>query len=295
MNKNILNYIIKTIKGLFLSPIAGHFLSILLRNRSDTFWLRVFVPLNTHFKSGSFRLCTRGGINFLLDLSDYQSWLLYFHFSTDSSEQVVNHVFAGDSVFDIGGNIGQTALLLAEKVSPSGMVYSFEPYLSTFNWFKTNLFLNPKIQNIKVSNIALGNTFSSAEMHKDCFTNTGSYRIASIQNPKIGSSLQVNISTLDDFILSNDIHKVDFIKIDVEGYELKVLKGAIHAVKRYKPILYIEVDNDNLIKYGDCAQSLIAFIFSLGYKVFEAKSGTEVKTSTSFKSNHGDIICIISK
>jgi FkbM family methyltransferase len=290
-----LKYIIKTIQALFLSPFAGHLLSTLLRNRSDKFWLRVFVPLNTHFKSGSFRLCRRGGINFLLDLSDYQSWLLYFHSSADSSEQVVNYVFTGDSVFDIGGNIGQTALLLAEKVSPSGMVYSFEPYLSTFDWFKTNLFLNPEIQNIKVSNIALGNTVLSTEMHKDCFTNTGSYRIASSLNPKIISSLQVNVSTLDDFILSNDIHKVDFIKIDVEGYELKVLKGAIDSIRRYKPILYIEVNNDNLIKYGDCAQSLFSFIFTLGYQVFEVKSGIEVKTKTDFKANHGDIYCIKNK
>ena len=83
-------------------------------------------------------------------------------------------------------------------------------------------------------------------------------------------------TTLDSFINDNNISRLDFIKIDTDGYELEILKGAINSLKRFKPVIVFELATyllkENNQSYSDFEKILIP----LGYKLIDGKSGHKV-------------------
>ena len=85
--------------------------------------LRLLVSSNNSYPENSTRICRRYGINYNLHINDYQNWLLYFFSDTDSSFGVLKYLHEGDIIIDIGGNIGQTALMMAKVVGKAGHIY----------------------------------------------------------------------------------------------------------------------------------------------------------------------------
>ena len=99
------------------------------------------------------------------------------------------------------------------------------------------------------------------------------------------------MTTVDDYCKENGIVKVDLVKIDTEGYELRVLKGATRLLQDSKPTLYIEVNDDNLREQGDSALAIIEFLSSLGYdRIFNTYTGEIVSANNNFSGCHFDII-----
>ena len=78
--------------------------------------IRKVVPGNNLYAPGSMRKCRRNGITFNLDVSDYQEWLIYFGIDDDSSSEIAKYLKSGDTMIDVGGNIGQTAFQAAKVV-----------------------------------------------------------------------------------------------------------------------------------------------------------------------------------
>src|SRR6476619_795183 len=78
--------------------------------------LKRIIPSNEYYPLKSIRHCRRQGINYSLDIHDYQNWLIYFYSESDSSSGALSYLKKDDIVLDIGGNIGQTALMMAKKV-----------------------------------------------------------------------------------------------------------------------------------------------------------------------------------
>jgi len=148
-------------KFLFANKTADGFLSKLTSKYPGSLLFIKLLPGNNLYDQPALRHCKKWGINF--DISDYQNWLIYFNSSADSSFGVLKFLQEGNIVFDIGGNIGQTALRMAEIVGDKGKVYTFEPYPSNFNKLKTNLLLNPQLQNITAENVALGESKAELE------------------------------------------------------------------------------------------------------------------------------------
>ncbi|HEY4799779.1 MAG TPA: FkbM family methyltransferase, partial [Bacteroidia bacterium] len=101
----------------------------------------------------------------------------------------------------------------------------------------------------------------------------------------------IQIKRLDEVKEVRSLSKIDLIKIDVEGYELKVLKGAETILRTFKPTLFIEVDNNNLSEQGDSASLLITYLNHLGYnKIINAETNTIVTPAIDFTNCHYDII-----
>ncbi|HSY76221.1 MAG TPA: FkbM family methyltransferase, partial [Bacteroidia bacterium] len=101
----------------------------------------------------------------------------------------------------------------------------------------------------------------------------------------------VDIVKLDDFVKDKQIPKIDLIKIDTEGFEINVLKGAEETLKKNMPILFIEVDNDHLMAQHSSAKDLITYIKSLGYEITADRTGKLVSPSDDLNNCHFDIIC----
>ncbi|MFC5283217.1 FkbM family methyltransferase [Pedobacter alpinus] len=142
-----------------------------------------------------------------------------------------------DVVFDIGGCYGDTALYFAHKVGKTGKVYSFEFIPGNIKLHQMNCDLNkelkPRIELIRqpvdsVSNIEI--------YFKD--NGPGSRVAKEPFKEQTGTAVTISV---DDFVTQNNLTKVDFIKMDIEGAELDALNGAINTIKKYKPKLAIAI------------------------------------------------------
>jgi len=146
----------------------------------------------------------------------------------------------GDIVFDIGAYVGDTALWFSKAVGPQGKVFAFEPEPRNFEKLKANLERN-KVTNVIPLKLAL----SENEEEMQVATGGSSSTIT-----QAGTGTSVEVTTIDRFVETNKISQVDFIKMDVEGHELKVLEGAHETIKTFKPSLALSVYHrgDDLIE-----------------------------------------------
>lgn len=242
------------------------------------------VPENRQYKPGTVRRATRNGHNYLLDISDYQQWLIYYGFLNDRPDGLYELVKPGFNVIDVGANVGQTAMELSAMVSPNGRVWAFEPDPVNYRKFKANLALN-KTPNLEDVNMGLGSYEHEARMKPKASGNRGG---SNVQPGSSQDGLAVQIITLDRFVAERAL-KADLVKIDVEGYEMEVLRGAAETLRAQRPLLFIEVDDELLRAKETSPSAVISFLEELGYAVFKAGSQERLSKAQDFSGCHFDI------
>lgn len=164
---------------------------------------------------------------------------------------LLSHIPINGIVLDIGGFIGDHTIAYLNKVGENGIVYAFEPYIKAFECLEFNL---KDYKNVKAFNYALGNSedYISIEIVE---TNDGMNFI------KEGN--EVRITKLDT--ISQNFTKLDFIKIDCEGYELEVLKGGQHTIQKFKPKMLIEINEMTLNRQGIKREDIYEWLDTAGY------------------------------
>jgi len=203
---------LRLVHYIFKLRILENLLVSLIQKSTDRSWLIKLAPPNTYYNQHDLRYCDRYGITYKLYLYDYQSWLLYYFSENDSSFGALKYLKTGDSAIDVGGNIGQTALMMAKKVGQNGRVYSFEPFKRTFSAFKDNLSLNPKLTNVILENLALGEKSEKLNMYVENIMNSGSNRIKPPGKVVSSEVEEVSIITLDEYIINNRLNEINLIK-----------------------------------------------------------------------------------
>ena len=160
------------------------------------------------------------------------------------SNMIPNH----RAVIQAGGHCG---LYPYQYSSLFENVYTFEPEYKNYNCLVTNL---KDCQNTVTYNLGLGNKLEKMGIKLDR-KNSGKHMITDT------SENAVSIITIDSLNLSD----VDLIHLDLEGYELFALQGAIETIKRYKPLIVLET-NDLCNEFGYTINELESWIYSVGYK-----------------------------
>lgn len=280
-------------KSFFTNIFAERIFILCLRTKIIPKFIVKLLPINRLYSNNTIRNIKRNGIRYKLDISDYQAWLLYFLSDNDSSFHILRYLGESQVIIDIGGNIGQTSLVInANRVEcvNNFKIICFEPYPENFNKLLTNINLNSNIQNIKLENIGLGDKNSQVEMFKECISNSGGNRIVYDPAKNTEGIEVVQITTLDNYLESNNIEKVDFVKIDVEGFEYSVLKGAIKTLRKSKPKLYIELDNANLKKQGSSSVEMISLLKRFGYSIKDVQN-RYTESELKMDKIHTDIFC----
>lgn len=158
----------------------------------------------------------------------------------EEMEEIKKYIKHGDTVIDVGGNLGFFVLILNELVGNEGNIYSFEPS-KRLNKKLAATIQNNNLKNVTIVNLALGESEGITSLHY----NPRQSGLSSIVGNAESDSLteEIKITTLDKFA-ENISGRVSFIKIDTEGYEPQVLKGAKELIKRDKPTIYIELGGD---------------------------------------------------
>lgn len=144
-----------------------------------------------------------------------------------------------DTVLDIGANIGCTSLLFGDLARK---VYSFEPSPSTHRWLVENV-QRAKLNNVEPINLGLGKDAGSFELTFAPNNRSGGF-VSNLTSASEGHQVEkITIAKGDDFIREHQIAKVDFIKIDVEGFEQSVIEGLAATIARDRPIVALELNH----------------------------------------------------
>ena len=179
----------------------------------------------------------------------------YGEFSLGEQAMFRQIVRPGAIVVEVGANIGGHTVELSRLVGPDGEIHAFEPQRIVFQTLCANLALN-QCANVYARQIALGasaGTILVPALDPSIRNNFGGL---SLGNASSGEA--VSLVTLD----SLDLPACHVLKVDVEGMEVEVLRGAMGTIDRYRPIMYLENDR------SERSQELLSLVLSLDYSVY---------------------------
>jgi FkbM family methyltransferase len=206
----------------------------------------------------------RKGIRMRVAPADYVGKFIYYWNCWEPNESwVVERILRpGDTFIDVGANIGYFALLASTIVGPNGKVVAFEPVPPTLEKLRLNLSLNDAA-NVTVIDCAVSDSVGVVRIYQPHDSNIGanSMRSSKLDAP----SWDVRMATLSSE-LPQDL-PVKLLKIDVEGAELKVLRGFTdHLQTASVPFVLCEVTESFLRDLGDSSRELFSLMASLGYQ-----------------------------
>jgi FkbM family methyltransferase len=166
-------------------------------------------------------------------------------------------------IYDIGAYHGSYTLTLAAK---GCFIYAFEPNPNSFNKLQTNVNING-FKNIKTYDIGLSDSKNFLQFYISSNAGRSSFHQynAIYDGNKIVDTKLIEVETIDNLVKENKINPPHHIKIDVEGHELKVLRGGEETIANYKPIIYFEPHemNDGNNKEEEINQ----FFQGIGYEI----------------------------
>lgn len=172
-------------------------------------------------------------------------------------------------VIDVGAHAGQFARMFA-AIADKGHVYSFEPSPYARSILEAAVAWR-RVRHITVVPMGLGATPGVLELATPIKQRGGlGYGLAHV--PAAGESAEgqrrdrIPITTLDAFAAERPLTRLDFIKVDVEGFEGRVLAGAQASLRRFRPALLLELHDQHLARGGDTAQGVAAGLEALGYR-----------------------------
>ncbi|MGI8826681.1 MAG: FkbM family methyltransferase [Chloroflexota bacterium] len=181
----------------------------------------------------------------------------------------------GDTVVDVGANVGHLTLTASTMVGESGTVIAIEAHPRIFGYLKANLALNRRT-NVVLHNVAIGNEpgqLAFSDVRDDDFNRVGT----------AGSGLSVPAETLDALAPADS--EISLLKVDVEGYEKHVFAGAAGTLRRTR-CLYFEVWDAATARFGYGIHDVIGAVKVHGFTVLRLDAGILVTVDDAFTALH---------
>lgn len=174
----------------------------------------------------------------------------------------------GMVMMDIGAHFGLFTLVAGHKVGPSGKVHAFEPGATQWRFLTHNIQLNHYGDRVVANHVALGAEPGTIGYEPGGAGNLGASHVSET------ASLTVPLITLDDYCRDNAVTQLDAIKMDVEGYELRVLQGFERSLTELKPrLIAYECDEKSCREQGYASAEVHRFFDRLGYVIHKARGG----------------------
>ncbi|MBI1923686.1 FkbM family methyltransferase, partial [Candidatus Poribacteria bacterium] len=232
---------------------------------------------------------TKYNFSLKANLRDHKHLRLYFYGTHDERYEIKKYfkiIREGDTCWDIGANIGFYTCLFASIVGKQGKVIAFEPTSTTFNYLAENVRLN-NFTNVKVINKALGDKREKRPIYyhrSDLAEETASLKYV------IGDESETaDVDTIDNVL--GELPVPDFIKIDVEGYQMEVLRGGHHFFKEHHPIIMAEL-LDASDANRDCLRDIEVYLADLGYSIYEIKKHSLKKCDALSKAGRRNFLLV---
>ena len=223
-----------------------------------------------------YQTVVRDGIKYQLDLMEsVDRGIFLLGWEPLTIKYLHDNLKSGDTIIEVGANVGAHSLIISQIIGMDGALHCFEP--SDFAWKKltTNFSFNPSLPNnytLYKSYVSNGDNIKSDHKIRSSWIVNKSDKISE----QMDESFSGEIIVLDSFF--QDLNKLHFLKIDVDGFDFKVLQGAKKIIAMHRPAVFIELGEQDLNKKGDSVKDIVAFFNELDYSgVLE--SGERISTS----------------
>ena len=189
------------------------------------------------------------GIKYELNLNQYSELETYYGgaYEPEIVRIIKQYVKSGMTVLDAGARIGLHTFRFKKLVGDNGKVYAFDPDEKTF----PTLLRNAKLNNYSIfaENKALSDKNEGKEI------------------------------TLDSYAAAKNLDRLDFVKIDTDGYECQIIKGGLNTLKKFKPVMVIEFNRKSL--ENGSLEPMVDLLRAFGYSFFQSKSLKEYPDNKS--------------
>jgi FkbM family methyltransferase len=165
------------------------------------------------------------------ELSMITNEALYFIVPDFNYYQHFYKVRPNDIVLDAGANCGHLSIFFSKLVGNDGLVYDFEPDRFNIERINQNIELNAALaDNIKIEELLLWNESKLVDFYE-----AGTVGSSAVWIPDTNKCVQKKAVRIDDWVAKNNIRKLDFIKMDIEGAEIEALEGCVQTIENLKP------------------------------------------------------------
>ena len=242
-----------------------------MKTKNKIFIAKILSKLLTLFISKN-QIVVRNNIKWCLDLDEGID-LSVFLFGTSESKisNLKKLLLKKDSsltIIDIGANIGSVSLKLA-TIFENSKIFAIEPTNYAYNKLFNNLKLNKELEN----RVFLRQLFITNSKKPNKVWSSWNFDNSDKKHQKhLGTLKEIRQNAylkLDQFIKNENLNSVDFIKLDVDGYELDVLTSGEDFLKKNKPIIFIEIAPYLYPEFGYSCEELIKFIQKLNYSFLD--------------------------
>ena len=214
----------------------------------------------------------RGGITYRLDLSEGIDLAIYLgQFEPATAAACARHIALGQTVLDIGANIGAHTLNLSRLVGENGAVFAFEPTEWAYLKLQRNLALNPELaRRVTALQCFLGD--GVARDLPDTIYSSWPLTSAKDLHPKHrGKAMATGHATkksVDAILADYGNPSIHVVKMDVDGYECEVLAGARNTMSCDRPIFIMEFSPYVLTEHGASTDRLLSYFLPLEYRFY---------------------------
>jgi FkbM family methyltransferase len=187
---------------------------------------------------------------------------------------VARHLPRGGTFVDVGANQGFFTILASRQVGGSGRVVAFEPARSEARKLHANIKLN-RCANVTVEEMALGAEIGTADFYM-YLGHQGSWSglRKGAEDVEVPSQMiKVPVMTLDAYVGASALQRLDIMKIDVEGGELNVLRGAMATIQRHRPLILCEVESRRTRQWGYEPAAILEQLAAGGYRWWTVTRG----------------------
>jgi FkbM family methyltransferase len=222
------------------------------------------------------RIIERNGITFEVDLTEGidLSLFLFGNFQKHVTHNKQFSIKSDDVIIDVGANVGIMALQFA-KMIPDGKVYAFEPTHYAWNKLQKNISLNPELAKriVTTQSFVSSEDKESADIIAYASWKVGGAKSNELHPVHLGESKStegVGSVQLDSFVKQQNISRINFIKIDTDGHEFEVLKGARQTISAFKPAVIFEIGLYVMKEKGIDFDFYNDYFSSLGYTLYNS-------------------------
>ena len=242
-----------------------------MKTKSKIFIAKIISKLITFFISKN-QTVVRNKIKWNLNLNEGIDLSIFLFGNSEKKILNLSKLFSKRNdpliMIDIGANIGSVSLILAKKFKDS-KVYAIEPTNYAFNKLSTNLDLNNDLKD----RVFLKQLFVSENKKPQKVWSSWNFEKSNNKHQKHMGTLkeikQNSYIRLEEFIETEKLTSVDFIKLDVDGHELDVLKSGEKSLAKIKPVIFIEIAPYLYPEFGYSCEELIKFIKNLNYNFYD--------------------------
>ena len=180
-------------------------------------------------------------------------------------------------VLDVGANVGAHTLTLANLVGPNGKVLAFEPNPAINRKLARNVGLN-RFSNVAIHQLALGEAEGVLQLRVPAagtaeFSNPGMASLVALDSPH--DLVDVGVRRCDDIVRDERLGRVDVVKIDVQGFEMQVLRGMAKTIGDFHPVILFEFEDWAWEKAGSKLVEAVDFFATRSYGLWEIEAGSD--------------------